>query len=214
SRATLSQAEMTAATEAAHDAGRIVAVHASTAEGMRRAIAAGVDTIEHGYGGTAEIFRAMATKGIALCPTLAASDAVARYRGWNGADPAPASVAESRKSFALARAAGVAMCMGGDVGVFAHGENAREMELMVAAGMPAAQVMIAATSGNARAFHLDGRLGAVKAGLIADLIAVNGDPAREVTAARAVSMVIKGGVVMKAFTGPAVIPGTAASGGR
>ncbi len=218
SRATLSQAEMTAATEAAHDAGRIVAVHASTAEGMRRAIAAGVDTIEHGYGGTAEIFRAMATKGIALCPTLAASDAVAHYRGWNGADPAPASVTESRKSFALARAAGVAMCMGGDVGVFAHGENAREMELMVAAGMPAAQVMIAATSGNARAFHLDGRLGAVKAGLIADLIAVNGDPTREVTAARDVSMVIKGGVVMKAFTGPAVIPGTAApeqrSGGR
>ncbi|WEK02660.1 MAG: amidohydrolase family protein [Candidatus Sphingomonas phytovorans] len=218
SRATLSQAEMTAATEAAHDAGRIVAVHASTAEGMRRAIAAGVDTIEHGYGGTAEIFRGMAAKGIALCPTLAASDAVARYRGWNGADPAPASVSESRKSFALAHAAGVAMCMGGDVGVFAHGENAREMELMVAAGMPAAQVMIAATSGNARAFHLDGKLGAVRAGLIADLIAVNGDPTREVTAARAVSMVIKGGVVMKAFAGPAVIPGAAApeqrSGGR
>jgi imidazolonepropionase-like amidohydrolase len=197
SRATLSQAEVTAATEAAHDAGRTVAVHASTAEGMRRAVAAGVDTIEHGYGGTPEIFRAMAAKGIALCPTLAASDAVAHYRGWNGADPAPASVAESRKSFALARAAGVPMCVGGDVGVFAHGENAREMELMVAAGMPVAQVLVAATSGNAKAFHLDGKVGAIKAGLLADLVAVNGDPTLTVAAVRDVRLVIKGGVVVK-----------------
>jgi len=197
SRATLSQAEVTAATEAAHDAGRTVAVHASTAEGMRRAVAAGVDTIEHGYGGTLEIFKAMAAKGIALCPTLAASDAVAHYRGWNGADPAPASVAESRKSFALARAAGVPMCVGGDVGVFAHGENAREMELMAAAGMPAAQVLVAATSGNAKAFHLDGKLGAIKAGLLADLIAVNGDPTQAIAAVRDVRLVIKGGVVVK-----------------
>src|SRR4051794_26924855 len=156
SRATLSATELRAGTEAAHDAGRTVAVHAATAEGMRRAIAAGVDTIEHGYGGTHEIFRAMHDKGIALCPTLAASDAVSRYRGWNGSDPAPAAVEENRHSFALARAAGVPMCMGGDVGVFAHGENAREMELMAAGGMPPAQVLIAATSGNARAFHLDG----------------------------------------------------------
>jgi imidazolonepropionase-like amidohydrolase len=198
SRATLSQAEVTAATDAAHDAGRPVAVHASTAEGMRRAIAAGVDTIEHGYGGTPEIFRAMAAKGIALCPTLAASDAVAHYRGWNGADPAPASVAESRKSFALARAAGVPMCVGGDVGVFAHGENAREMELMAAAGMPAAQVLVAATSGNAKAFHLDGKVGAIRAGLLADLVAVNGDPTLAIAAVRDVRLVIKGGVVVKA----------------
>ena len=197
SRATLSLAEISAATEAAHDAGRTVAVHASTAEGMRRAIAAGVDTIEHGYGGTPEIFKAMAAKGIALCPTLAASDAVARYRGWNGADPAPASVTESRKSFALARAAGVTICMGGDVGVFAHGENAREMELMAAGGMPTPQVLIAATSGNARAFHLDGKIGAVKPGLLADLIAVSGDPTRDVAAVRDVRLVIKGGVVVK-----------------
>lgn len=197
SRATLSLAEITAATEAAHDAGRTVAVHASTAEGMRRAIAAGVDTIEHGYDGTTEIFKAMAAKGIALCPTLAASDAVARYRGWNGADPAPVSVSESRKSFALARAADVPMCMGGDVGVFTHGENAREMELMAAGGMPAAQVMIAATSGNARAFHLDAKVGAVKPGLLADLIAVSGDPTRDIAVVRDVRLVIKGGVVVK-----------------
>jgi imidazolonepropionase-like amidohydrolase len=197
SRATLSAAELKAGTEAAHDAGRIVAVHAATAEGMRRAIAAGVDTIEHGYGGTPEIFRAMHDKGIALCPTLAASDAVSRYRGWNGSDPAPAAVEENRHSFALARAAGVPMCMGGDVGVFSHGQNAREMELMAAGGMPPVQVLIAATTGNAKAFHIGDKVGAVKAGMLADLIAVNGDPTRDVAAVRDVRLVVKGGVVVK-----------------
>lgn len=126
SRATLNLDEMKAAVAAAHDAGRPVAVHAATAAGMRRAIAAGVDTIEHGYGGTAEIFAAMAAQGIALCPTLAASDAVARYRGWDGSEPAPPAVVLNRHSFALSLKAGVHICMGGDVGVFAHGQNARE----------------------------------------------------------------------------------------
>ncbi|WP_029623756.1 metal-dependent hydrolase family protein [Sphingomonas sp. PAMC 26617] len=196
SRATFSQAEMTAAVAAAHDAGRIVAVHTSTPEGMRRAIAAGADTIEHGYGGTVEIFRAMAARKIALCPTLAASDAVARYRGWSGGDPVPAAVAENRAAFALARSVGVPICMGGDVGVFPHGENAREMELMAQAGMPLADVLRAATAGNAAAFHLTDR-GRVAAGLLADLIAVQGDPLRDRTALRRVDWVIKGGVVVQ-----------------
>lgn len=193
---TFSQAEMDAATAAAHDAGHTVAVHAVTAEGMRRAIAAGADTIEHGDEGTAEVFKAMAAKRIAYCPTLAASAAIARYRGWNVAEPAPAAVAESRKAFKLALAAGVPICAGGDVGVFAHGENALEMESMVAAGMTAAQVLIAATSGNARAFRLADR-GAVKAGLLADLVAVEGDPARDIAALRRVRMVMKGGAVIR-----------------
>ena len=196
SRPTFSAAEMKAAAEAAHDAGRIVAVHTSTPEGMRRAIAAGADTIEHGYGGTTEIFRSMAAKGIALCPTLAASDAVSRYRGWDGAEPAPPAVAENRASFALARAVGVPICMGGDVGVFAHGENAREMELMAAAGMPVGQVLVAATSGNARVFHLADR-GLVKAGMLADLVAVAGDPLRDIGAVRHVAWVMKGGAVVR-----------------
>ncbi len=196
SRATLGAEEIRAAVAAAHDAGRPVAVHAATAEGMRRSIAAGVDTIEHGYGGTPEIFAAMAAKGIAYCPTLAASDSVARYRGWNGAEPAPASVKLAREAFRLALRAGVRMCMGGDVGVFAHGENAREMELMVAGGMTPAQVLTAATWGNARWFGLDAKLGAVKPGMLADLVAVHGDPTADIGAVRRIGMVMKGGAVV------------------
>lgn len=198
SRPTLSQAEMTAATAAAHDAGRIVAVHSVTPEGMRRAIAAGVDTIEHGYGGTPEIFRAMHDRGIALCTTLAASDAVARYRGWKGEEPAPEGVRQNRAAFVMARAAGVPICMGGDVGVYAHGTNAREMVLMQAAGMPAAQVLIAATSGNAHIFRIGDKVGQVKAGMLADLVAVAGDPTVDVAAVKSVRLVMKGGRIVRA----------------
>ncbi len=196
SRPTLTQAEMAAAVAVAHDAGRIVAVHAVTAEGMRRAIAAGVDTIEHGDEGTAELFRAMHDKGIAYCPTLSAGDAIARYRGWDGKAPAPAGVAQSIAAFRMAMAAGTPICVGGDVGVFAHGTNAREMEQMAAAGMAPPAVLIAATSGNARYFHLGDRLGRVKAGMLADLVAVTGDPTRDIGAVRHVVLVMKGGAVV------------------
>ena len=196
SRPTFSAAELRAATEAAHDAGRSVAVHASTVEGMRRSIAAGVDTIEHGYGGTPEIFRAMQAKGIALCPTLAAGDAIARYRGWDGKPPLPAALEQERKAFAAARAAKVIICAGGDVGVFAHGDNARELEMMRDYGMPALEVLAAATSVNARAFRIDDRVGSIRAGLLADLVAVQGDPSVDIRALRQVRLVMKGGVVV------------------
>lgn len=195
-RVTLSQAELEAGVAAAHDAGRQVAVHATTAEGMMRAIRAGADTIEHGYGGTAEVFRLMAQKKIALCPTLAASEAYARYfEKWDGREPAPESVQENRRSFQLAMKAGVPICMGGDVGVYAHGQNWLEMDAMRRAGMPADQVLIAATSGNARIFNLSDR-GAVRPGLLADLVAVEGDPTQDLSAVRNVRMVIKGGKVL------------------
>jgi imidazolonepropionase-like amidohydrolase len=163
---------------------------------MRRAIAAGVDTIEHGYGGTPEIFKAMHDKGIALCPTLAASDAVSRYRGWNGQEPAPAAVEENRRSFRMALAAGVSICMGGDVGVYTHGENWREMVLMQQAGMPALAVLTAATSGNAHIFHL-AEVGSLKPGLLADIIAVEGDPTKDVAAVKAVRLVMKSGALVR-----------------
>ena len=198
SRPTYTLAELRAVVEASQAAGRQVAVHASTPEGMRNAILAGANTIEHGNSGTPEIFRLMREKGVALCPTLAATDAISRYRGWNGAAPEPPAVAEKRKSFAAALAAKVPMCMGGDVGVFAHGENAREMELMVDYGMRAPDVLIAATSGNARLFGLSDRVGAVRPGLLADLVAVEGDPTRNIAAVRAVRMVMKNGAVTRA----------------
>ncbi len=202
SRPTFTQDEMAAVVAVAHSAGRIVAAHATTAEGMRRAAMAGVDTIEHGTEGTADVFALMHARGVALCPTLAASDAVARYRGWDGHEPAPAEVLQARRSFALARAAHVTIAMGGDVGVFAHGENAREMQLMSAAGMLPAEVLLAATSVNARLFHIAERVGAIRPGLLADLVAVAGDPTRDVGAVRAVRLVMKGGVVVRAAATP------------
>src|SRR6476619_5550906 len=197
SRPTLSQAELDAGVPAAHDAGRLVAVHATTAEGMMRAIRAGADTIEHGYGGTAEVFKAMAAKGIALCPTLGASEAYARYfQHWNGEEPAPDSVQENRRSFKLAMQAGVAICAGGDVGVFTHGKNWLEMEAMQRAGISAPEVLISATSRNARILRLSDR-GAVKPDLLADLVAVDGDPTRDVSAVEHVRFVMKGGQVVR-----------------
>ena len=196
-RVTLSQAELNAGVAAAHDAGRIVAVHATTADGMRRAILAGADTIEHGYNGTPEVFKLMHDRGVALCATIAASEYYARYfEHWNGVEPAPESVQENRRSFRLAMQAGVPICMGGDVGVYTHGKNWLEMEAMQRAGMPASQVLIAATSGNARILRLTDR-GQVKPGLLADLVAVDGDPTRDVSAVEHVRLVIKGGQLVR-----------------
>ena len=197
SRPTLSQAELTAGVAAAHDAGRMVAVHATTPEGMRRAVLAGADTIEHGFGGTAEVFKLMHDRNVALCPTLAASEAYARYfEKWNGEEPAPESVQENRRSFRLAMKAGVEICMGGDVGVYTHGQNWLEMDAMRRAGMSASDVLAAATSGNARIFRLPDR-GHVRQGLLADLVAVDGDPSSDVSAIRNVKLVIKGGKVVR-----------------
>jgi len=197
-RPTFSIEELKLAVEAAASSGRGVVAHASTAEGMRRAIVAGVETIEHGDNGTAEVFALMKEKGVALCPTIAAGDAVSQYRGWKkGTDPEPQRIRNKRESFKLALRAGVTICAGGDVGVFAHGDNARELELMVEYGMPALDVLRAATSINARVFHLADDIGSIRAGLKADIVVVKGDPSKSIADIRAVQLVMKDGVICK-----------------
>jgi imidazolonepropionase-like amidohydrolase len=187
--------ELKTAVEVAHSSGRIVAVHSGTTEGMRRAILAGVNTIEHGDGGTPELFAMMKEKGIALCPTIAATEAIAGYHGWKkGVDPDPAGVKKKHYIFAEAMKAGVTICMGGDVGVFPHGDNSREMILMAEYGMKPIDVLRSATSVNAEVFGLK-KLGNVKTGYLADLVAVQGDPSEDIKAVKQVKLVMKDGVI-------------------
>lgn len=198
--ATFSEEEIKLIVSIAAEAGKKVVAHASTVEGMRHAINGGVATIEHGDEGNAEIFKLMLDKGVALCPTLAAGDAVAQYRGWRKYDsagkpeqPEPQRILNKRKSFRAALDAGVIICMGGDVGVFAHGDNTREMEMMVNYGMMPIDVLRSSTSTNASVFGYGSTIGSIKAGLLADLIAVSGDPSIDIAAIRKLKLVMKSG---------------------
>lgn len=195
SQPTFLQEEIDAMVAAATTAGRYVVAHASTPEGMRRAILGGVETIEHGDGGTMEIFQLMKEKNVAFCPTLAAGDATEQYKGWNKEkEPDTDRIVQKKKSFRLALQSGVDIVFGGDVGVFTHGENYRELELMVAYGMEPLKALQSATTVNARVFHLNG-LGKIEAGYLADLIAVEGDPTQHIEQMRNVRFVMKDGVV-------------------
>ena len=180
---TFSLDELKLIVETAKSANVPVAAHATTAEGMRRAALAGVETIEHGDSGTAEVFRLMKERGVALCPTLTIVS--------------PANADRKRQVFKLALQAGVTIASGSDVGVFAHGDNARELEMMVQFGMPIIDALRSATSINARVLHMSEKIGSVKTGLFADLIAVEGDPTRDVCALKRVKFVMKNGAIYK-----------------
>jgi imidazolonepropionase-like amidohydrolase len=192
---TFSLEEMKLAVETAKSAGVPVAVHTSTAEGMRRAILGGAETIEHGNDGTPEIWKLMVEHHVALCPTLAAGDATAQYSGWRKGEAEPQSLVRKRASFKAALDAGVTILSGSDVGVFPHGDNAREIELMVDYGMPNVDALKSATSTAGRVLHME--IGQVKQGMLADLIAVDGNPVTDISSLRKVKFVMKGGAVQK-----------------
>lgn len=197
---TFTVAELKTIVEIAESSGRYVVAHAGSAEGMRRAIEAGVETIEHGDGGTREVFELMKREGVALCPTVAAGDAISQYAGWNKAtDPDPERIKQKKTSVALALEVGVDLVFGGDVGVFSHGENVIELEMMVEYGQDVMSALRMATALNAAQFHLD-RLGNLKAGYLADIIAVEGDPSKDISNLRKVGFVMKDGVVYKNMT--------------
>jgi imidazolonepropionase-like amidohydrolase len=196
-RPTFSIDEIKLMTETAGSSGRPTIAHASTTEGMRRAILGGCETIEHGDAGTAEIFALMKEKGVALCPTLAAGDAVSQYRGWKkGSEAEPERIRQKRITFKQALDAGVTICFGGDVGVYAHGDNARELEMMVDYGMKPLDVLRSATAINAQVFHLE-NLGQIKPNFLADLIVVEGQPDHRISDVRKIKLVMKNGKIFK-----------------
>jgi imidazolonepropionase-like amidohydrolase len=193
--ATFSQEELDALVDEARSANRPVAAHAGTSEGIRRAVLAGVATIEHGYQASDEVLSLMRERGVVLVPTLAASEAVARYAGWKDGEPDPPGVRTSKDTFSRALRLGVEIACGSDAGVFRHGDNAREIELMVAYGMSPKAALRAATSAAARVLGRERDLGRVAPGYVADLIAVREDPLKSASALRGPVLVLKEGKV-------------------
>ena len=184
--------------EVARSSGRYMVCHAMTKEAIRRAVLGGAETIEHGDYMDVETGKLMKEHNVTYFPTLSAGEKITQYRGWKkGVDQEPANITLKKKSFKAALESGVTIGVGGDVGVYTHGENAIEMELMVEYGMKALDVLKAATSINAKALHLENMIGSIRTGMKADLIIISGDPAQNISAVRNVRLVMKDGIVYR-----------------
>ena len=184
--------------EVTRSIGRVMVCHAKSKEAIRRAVLAGAETIEHGDFIDVALGKLMKANNVTYIPTISAVDVISQYRGWDkGGAETPLNVLNKRQSFKDAIASGVSIGMGGDVGVFPHGENASEMELMVEYGLPTMDALKAATSVNARAFHLEDRLGFLKLVFIADIVAVGGDPSKNISDVKKVKFVMKEGIVYR-----------------
>ena len=182
--------------EVTKSSGRVMVCHAKSKEAIRRAVLAGAETIEHGDFIDVELGKLMKQYNVTYIPTISAVDVISQYRGWKkGVTDPPINVLNKRKSFKDAIASGVSIGMGGDVGVYPHGENVLEMELMVEYGLPVIDALKAATSINAKAFHIDDSLGYIKPGYIADIIAVEGDPSKNISDLKKVKFVMKEGII-------------------
>ena len=197
-RPTFTLDEMKAMVDTAHQSGRKVAAHASTDDAMKMATLAGVDTIEHGYGGSDATFKLMAERKVAFLPTLTAPEAVGEYfqKHARGSAPTPA-MTQAARAFALARKHRVVIGNGSDVGVFAHGTSARELEWMVRLGMTPTEALRSATSVAAAILDKQQELGTLRKGAHADIIAVDGDPTADISTLNRVHFVMKAGVIYK-----------------
>ena len=184
--------------EVTRSSGRVMVCHAKSKEAITRAVMAGAETIEHGDFIDLETAKLMKEHNVTYIPTIAAVDVISQYQGWvKGKSQEPERVTIKKKSFKEAIASGVAIGMGGDVGVFPHGENILEAELMVEYGLPVMDALKAATSVNSKAFHLENQVGFIKTGLLADLVIVTGDPSKNISDLRKVQWVMKDGVVYR-----------------
>jgi imidazolonepropionase-like amidohydrolase len=195
--------ELRVIVETAKDYEFTVAVHAHGSEGMKRAIRAGVTSIEHGTYMDEEAMKLMKKHGTYYVPTIMAGDEVARLA--DEGDFLPAVVRPKARAigpviqstFAKAYKAGVKIAFGTDSGVSPHGDNAREFELMAGLGMPPMEVIQSATMEGAKLLRIADDLGSIEAGKIADLVAVKGDPLQDMSLMKDVKFVMKDGVVYK-----------------
>ena len=197
--ATYTAEELGLIVQLANSAQRLVVANATTPEGIQRAIDAGITLITNLDNCTPDILKSIKASNITICPTIAHDEISAVASGWKrGIDEDPKRILQNKLLISNAVKLGVNICFGSDAGgILAHGKNYQEMELLVDYGMDNMDVLKAATSDNADLFRLSDKVGRIKEGLMADLIAVDGDPTKDVSRIEQLRFIMKDGVIYK-----------------